>query len=120
MENENFIERLASTFGQNASVKNVFGEAVQAGDKAIIPLAEISCGFGGGFGSPSEKNGSPAEKAGGGGGLNARPKGIYEVTPTTIRYIPATNFKQLLVSVAAGFLPSKLFFSRHKPYNNKK
>lgn len=120
MENENFLERLASTFGQNASVKNVFGEAVQAGDKIIIPVAEISYGFGGGFGSPGEKNGPSAEKAGGGGGLNARPKGVYEVTRTTIRYIPATNFKQLLMGVATGFLISKLFFSRHKPCNNKK
>lgn len=39
MENENFIEKLASQFGQNASVKNVYGDPVQVGNKTIIPVA---------------------------------------------------------------------------------
>jgi uncharacterized spore protein YtfJ len=50
MANENFIEKLASGLGQTASVKNVFGEPIQVGDKKIIPVARITYGFGGGYG----------------------------------------------------------------------
>jgi uncharacterized spore protein YtfJ len=41
MSNENFLEKLATQFSQSASVKNVYGEPVQAGDKTIIPVAQI-------------------------------------------------------------------------------
>jgi hypothetical protein len=38
MENMNFLENLATRLGQNASVKNVYGEPVIAHDKTIIPV----------------------------------------------------------------------------------
>lgn len=38
MENENFIENIATRLGQVASVKNVYGEPIVAGDKTIIPV----------------------------------------------------------------------------------
>ena len=50
MENGNFLEKMASQFGQNASVKNVYGEPVRAGEKIIIPVARIAYGLGGGYG----------------------------------------------------------------------
>ena len=92
MENGNFIEKLASQFGQSASVKNVYGEPVQAGDKTIIPVAQIAFGLGGGYGqgnkkkkpnlpadntntASNEKEDNIGQGAGGGGGLYARPKG---------------------------------------------
>jgi len=50
MENINFLETLAQRLGQTATVKNVYGEPVAAGDKTIIPVAQIIYGFGGGYG----------------------------------------------------------------------
>lgn len=127
MEEQNFIERIASTLGQNASVKNVFGEPIQVGEKTIIPVARIAYGFGGGSGR-SEKNKKQtgdsdahadlkepfAKAAGGGGGFNATAKGIYEVSPSCTRFIPANAKKQILLGVFVGFLLKKFFFSKKR------
>jgi Uncharacterized conserved protein len=116
MENSFFLEKLASLFGQNASVKNVYGEPIKTGDKTIIPVAQIAYGLGGGYGKGSQKNkpsaserspedkGTSGEGAGGGGGMYARPKGVYEITPYSTRFIPANNAKQLVTGLAIGFL----------------
>jgi uncharacterized spore protein YtfJ len=114
MANHDFIEKLASQFGQNASVKNVYGEPIIAGDKTIIPVAQIAIGIGGGYGQGKRKNVTteteerdrqqPGEGAGGGGGMYAKPKGVYEITPTNTRFIPASNTKSLLLAAGIGFI----------------
>jgi uncharacterized spore protein YtfJ len=128
MENENFLEKFAAKFSQSASVKNVFGEPIQAGDKIIIPVAQVMFGLGGGGGRSgkqkraltssllpetllNDKNEADNEGAGGGGGVYAKAKGVYEITPTSTRFIPAQNMTQLIVTVAVGFLMSRLFSS---------
>ena len=130
MEKENFLEKLASQFGQNASVKNVYGEPVQAGDKVIIPVARIAYGLGGGFGQGYKKNkrlqtdaeskqgdGATGEGAGGGGGMYAKPQGVYEVTSAATRFIPAISTRQLLIGAAFGFLLRGWLYSKRR--NNK-
>lgn len=124
MANENFIEKLAAGFSQSASVKNVYGEPIQAGDKTILPVACISYGLGGGYGQgkrphqPSGEGSSPERKegegAGGGGGMYARAKGVYEITPASTRFIPASSAREILIGVAIGFLAKSLFFSRRR------
>jgi len=116
MQDENFVEKIATLLGQNASVKNVYGEPIVTQDKTIIPVAQIAFGFGGGFGQKLKKNtrkpAAGAEKepppegkgAGGGGGMYARPKGVYEVTANGTRFIPANNMKQMLAAVLCGIL----------------
>lgn len=125
MGNESFLEKLASQFNQSASVKNVYGEPVRAGDKTIIPVAQIAYGYGGGYGhgkdaikqkgysNVDEQN--VGEGAGGGGGILARAKGVYEITPTHTRFIPASGTKILLTGLVIGFLMRGFFFHRqHK------
>lgn len=124
MANENFIEKMAAGLSQSATVKNVYGEPIQAGDKTILPVACISYGFGGGFGQgkkpmkPSSNatvhEAPEGEGAGGGGGLRARAKGVYEITATTTRFIPASSTRQIWMGIAIGFLLKTLFFSRRK------
>ena len=125
MENENFIERLSAKFAQNASVRNVYGEPVRAGDKTIIPVAQIAYGYGGGYGHGKDKRKQQefsdvdshnlGEGAGGGGGLLASAKGVYEITPTRTRFIPASGTKILLTGLLIGFLARGIFFhKRHK------
>ena len=119
MEKVNFIENLATRLGQNASVKNVFGDPVVTNGKTIIPVAQVAFGFGGGFGEKKRKNllsgnlqsesrenekGIDGEGAGGGGGMYAKAKGVYEVTSQQTRFIPTDNNKQLLVAALFGFL----------------
>ena len=114
MSNENFLEKLGSQFSQSASVKNVFGEPVEAGDKTIIPVAQIAYGYGGGYGhgkdpmkqkeSSSVGKNNIGEGAGAGGGMFARAKGVYEITPAHTRFIPASGTKILLTGLVIGFL----------------
>jgi len=122
MDNENFIEKLAGQFAQSASVKNVYGEPVQAGDKTIIPVAQIAYGYGGGYGHGKDRkkqqefpNDDPlnfGEGAGGGGGLIARAKGVYEITSSGTRFIPASGTQILLAGLLIGFLTRGIFFHR--------
>lgn len=131
MENENFLEKLASQFGQNASVKNVYGEPVHTGDKTIIPVARIAYGLGGGYGQGYKKNkdlqynddskqpGDPAAEAGGaGGGMYAKPHGVYEVTAAGTRFIPVSSAKPLLMGLALGFILRGWFYSKRKNKKN--
>lgn len=109
MEQANFLEHLATRLGQSATVKNVFGEPVTVDGKTIIPVAQIAYGFGGGQGRkgsglvPQPTNGKE-EGSGGGGGIMARPKGVYEITASGTRFIPAGNTALLVVAALAGFL----------------
>jgi uncharacterized spore protein YtfJ len=123
MDNENFMERLAAQFAQSASVKNVYGEPVQAGDKTIIPVAQIAYGYGGGYGRGKDKmkqkessrvDGNSVGEGAGGGGLVAKAKGVYEVTPTSTRFIPASGTKILLTGLLIGFVMRGLFFHKSK------
>jgi len=125
MDNENFIETLAGQFAQSASVKNVYGEPVQAGDKTIIPVAQIAYGYGGGYGHGKDKKKQQefsnddahnfGEGAGGGGGVIARAKGVYEITSKGTRFIPASGTQILLAGLLIGFLTRGIFFhKRHK------
>jgi len=127
MENENFIENIGVGLGQNVSVDNIYGEPIQSGEKTIIPVARIAYGFGGGFGHDGKQKEvlsteeffgeeKPFAKEGGGagGGIYAQPKGVYEVTPTRTRFIPANNYKQIFVGIAIGFLVKAIFFSRRR------
>jgi uncharacterized spore protein YtfJ len=126
MDNTNFIEKLASQFGQNASVKNVYGEPIIAGEKTIIPVAQIAYGLGGGYGhgknklkqlnesQEANKEGITGEGSGGGGGMLAKPKGVYEITGAGTRFIPASGNKILVTGIVLGFILRGLFFSRKR------
>jgi uncharacterized spore protein YtfJ len=114
MENVNFLENFVAGLGQNATVKNVYGEPVITHDKTIIPVATVMYGFGGGFGQGKDKplnaeqktenKRSTGEGMGGGGGLIAKPKGVYEISNKCTRFIPANYTSQLIAAIFIGFL----------------
>ena|SRR5690348_972113 len=119
MENINFLENLATRLGQTATVKNVYGEPVVAGDKTIIPVAQIMYGFGGGSGygkrpkkfytqenvsAENDEKKYSGEGLGGGGGIVAKPKGVYEISNKCTRFIPANNTKLLIAMLLTGFV----------------
>ncbi len=119
MENINFLENLATRLGQTTTVKNVYGEPVVAGDKTIIPVAQIMYGFGGGYGygkkpkkfstqeNVSEEDAEKkniGEGLGGGGGIVAKPKGVYEISNKCTRFIPANNTRLLIAMLLTGFV----------------
>lgn len=114
MPNNDLVERLSSGLGQSATIGNVFGEPIHVDQKTIIPVAKISYGFGGGYGQgPGKRNRVPTVPenessqpggAGGGGGMYASAKGVFEITPTTTRFVPATSLRHVLAGIAIGFL----------------
>ena len=125
MENINFLENLATRLGQNATVKNVYGEPVVAGDKTIIPVAEVMYGFGGGYGYGKRKpvagaqqnendKAKTGEGLGGGGGVLARPKGVYEISKNGTRYIPANYRRQIIAAVLIGIMIISLMAKMRK------
>lgn len=122
MSNENLIEGLSSSLGQAATVRNVFGDPIQAGDKTIIPVAKVAYGFGGGQGHGPGKKGSvelheatvQQEGAGGGGGLHACAKGVFEITPAGTRFIPAGSWRPLLAGMALGWMMRHFVFPRRR------
>lgn len=128
MENERSLETLARHLEQNASVKNVFGEPIISGDKTIIPVAKIAFGLGGGYGqnklrfkkaeaAETENGGKiPAAEGGGaGGGMYAMPKGVYEVSASGTRFIPADNTRMLLLGFALGIVLRGWLFRKPSP-----
>lgn len=123
MANDNFIEKIASQFVETASVKNVYGQPISIGAKTIIPVAQVAYGFGGyGRGKKTKLNKTEgkdnipgrAEGISGGGGMFAKPKGIYEITPVSTRFIPASNTKTLLAGIALGILIKSVFLRKKR------
>ena len=121
MNNEHLLEELATRFGQDATVKHVFGEPIRVGEKTIIPVARVAYGFGGGSGTgPRGKrnnqgeggDGSTQEGAGGGGGIMARPRGVYEISANSTRFVPTRRIGPVLMGVALGFFLRGLLQSR--------
>jgi uncharacterized spore protein YtfJ len=89
---------------RSASVKSVYGEAIAANRKTIIPVARVAYGFGGGRGRKHQEGNSPeGEGEGGGGGVYAVPIGVLEVTEAQTRFIPLSDKRRLAAAALIGF-----------------
>ncbi len=129
MNDDNFLNTMADGLTQHASAENVFGEPVRAGDKVIIPVAQVMVSMGGGYGHGRRQNKqlllpdpshpkstdrpeTPGGGGGGGGGMYAVARGVFEITPKRTRFIPVYGLKELIISVAAGFMLGQLAVSK--------
>jgi uncharacterized spore protein YtfJ len=93
------IQSLRDTFANHSGVKTLFGDPVEAQGKTVIPVGQVSYGFGAGSGS---RSGDQSTGGGGGGGLKAAPIGVVEITPQSTRFIPITPARKLVGAAAAG------------------
>ena len=89
------MNKLFDTINQAREVANwrtAFGEPQVAEDKTIIPVEQVSYGFGLGFSAgtaPAGEQDAPApesEESGGGGGVSSRPLGVIVVTPESVYF----------------------------------
>jgi len=99
------MESMFEPLTRSASVKSVYGEAISANGKTIIPVARVAYGFGGGRGRKQQEpdaTGSP-EGEGGGGGVYAVPIGVLEVSETQTRFIPLSDKRRLAGMALIGF-----------------
>jgi uncharacterized spore protein YtfJ len=97
------LQTMLDPLSKSASVKSVYGEAIAANGKTIIPVARIAYGFGGGKGR-RQGEGHPGEEGeGGGGGVYAIPAGVIEVTDTETRFIAVHEKRKLAAAALVGF-----------------
>src|SRR5262245_46570018 len=104
------FEPIADLFERSLSIRHVYGEPVQHGDKTVIPVAQVMYGFGAGGGKGPgrmRKNGNDsheAEGAGGGGGLRRTPVGALEIGPGGTRFVRVNAFPPLLGAALLGLV----------------
>src|SRR5687768_17376808 len=101
---------------QNADVKTVYGEAVEAGGKTVIPVASVAYGFGGGSGmKPTVGVGEEGlVGTGAGGGIMANPIGFIEVSDGETRFVPINDVKRLLGAFMLGISVGMLIANRRR------
>jgi uncharacterized spore protein YtfJ len=110
MELQTFFQTLNDKLLNKALVSTVYGEPIIVGEKKVVPVARVACGFGGGAGTSTLQRGnSDAPKAGGeggggGGGLVAMPVGVVEVTPQATRFIRFGSTRRVFGALAVGIL----------------
>lgn len=111
---DNLVQKIADRFGQHASVKNVFGDAIETQGKTIIPVACVAMGMGGGHGRITGQNNdarSP-DGEGAGGGLITTAKGVYEITGKCTRFIPANATMQYIAIAVFAYLAGRIISRR--------
>lgn len=111
------LQRLGESLSSTASVKSVFGDPIQVGEKTVVPIASVAYGFGAGFGrgrgtDRSIADGREGEGGGGGGGIRAVPAGALEITELQTRFIPFYDTRRLAAAFATGLLFGAFFWRR--------
>jgi uncharacterized spore protein YtfJ len=102
MDIQQVLESIGERAAAGASIKNVYGEPVVAGERTVIPVARFRYAFGGGGGKP---RGDGQVSGGGGGGRgSAGPAGALEVTPQSTRFIAFDDRLRTGAALALGFL----------------
>lgn len=114
---QQLLQNLADHLTGAASVHKVYGDPIVAGEKTIIPVAQVKAGFGGGYGEGHSAKANPTdggqgEGGGVGGGLSIKPLGVFEVTPTETRYLPLNKSRYIAIGIAIGFVLSRFLRRR--------
>jgi uncharacterized spore protein YtfJ len=102
MNIQQLLQSMAERVSASAAVKNVYGDPVVAGNRTVIPAAQVRYAFGGGGGGA--KGDAEAQNGGGGGRVSARPSGALEVTPDGTRFIAFEDRQSMGAALALGFV----------------
>jgi uncharacterized spore protein YtfJ len=99
-----------------ATVKTVYGEAIEVKGKTIIPVAKVGYCFGTcSCGKQPEKQ-EPDENGyeSMGGGLSVRPAGVLEITQEETRFIPIGLGRKLAGALVLGLMLGIVFAGRRR------
>lgn len=122
-ESESFQE-IMSRIGSGLDTHAVFGEPQQVDGSAIIPVAKIRYGGGGGLGGGEGHPAEGGEAAGSGEGMgmgfgvSAEPVGVVRIAHDTVEWVPIIDRSRILLvwSIVSGLLlimaARRLFSSR--------
>jgi uncharacterized spore protein YtfJ len=108
---QDMLQGIADRMSAIATVSTVFGEARVMNGRAIIPVALVCGGFGGGGGEgkcpPTEvseqKMCQEGSGGGGGGGFTVRPLAVLEVTDGGTKLIPILDVTKIVLA-SLGFM----------------
>src|SRR5215469_4558028 len=89
------VSELFGTIKESLSARRVYGDPVERDGVVVIPAAVVMGGGGGGAG---QVNGGPQE--GGGFGMLARPVGAFVISNGTARWIPATDYGLIAMTLS--------------------
>jgi uncharacterized spore protein YtfJ len=106
MRIQELLQSVGESLARSATVRNVYGDPIVAGDRTVLPAARVRYAFGGGGGSGQSKEQEEEASGGGGGGggrVVAWPCGALEVTPHGTRYIDFDNRRAAGIALALGF-----------------
>lgn len=118
---EKMMQNLNENMSKGMKISLVFGEPIVAQGKTIIPVSRVAGGFGGGEGMTpeipfkaegddtdvdEEKKDRRGHGVGGGGGLKNEAVGVFEIGADYTKFIPAVQFKHILVLIGMimGFI----------------
>jgi uncharacterized spore protein YtfJ len=93
-EATDIVHRLVDGVRDTITVRNVYGDPVEAHGVTVIPVAQTYFGFGAGAGSGRGRRSQGAGReaggggGGGGGGGVVRPIGFIEITAAGARWVP--------------------------------
>ena len=85
-----------------AGASACFGSAVTAGERTVIPVAEVQYGLGFGWGGGTDARTQSGGAGGGAGGVaRSRAVAVIEVAPDAVRVLPIEDYAQIrLASIA--------------------
>jgi uncharacterized spore protein YtfJ len=102
---DQLIERLVERIGARSGVTAVFGEPIERGEVAVIPVARVRWGVGAGGGTSEAER---ASGSGGGGGVAADAIGYLQIGPAGARFVsierPWANPLLILTGAVGGAL----------------
>jgi uncharacterized spore protein YtfJ len=107
MDTGKMMEPIVEELHSSATVRNVFGEPIEAHGKTVVPVANVAFGFGGGNGSgrhPKTPNKVQGEGGGVGGGVRVTPKGVLVVTDECTRFVRFDQPWKMLAAAGLGAL----------------
>jgi uncharacterized spore protein YtfJ len=80
-----------SRIPEHAGASACFGTPVSAGERTVIPVAEVQYGLGMGWGG-TDAEGGHAGGGGAGGGVRSRAVAVIDVSPDAVRIIPIEDY----------------------------
>jgi hypothetical protein len=88
------LDTLLAHARDSMTVKRVFGEPIERDGVIVIPVANVTGGFGGGR---ADQSGDDNRGVGGGFGVRATPAGVYVVDHDRVRWEPALNLNLVIL-----------------------
>jgi uncharacterized spore protein YtfJ len=104
MSLQQYFQTILDRLQTNANVKTVYGEAITAEGKTIIPVARVAYGFHAGFRPQPTGDGEKQESGRGGAGVHIKPLGVLEITKEETKFIPIGERRKLAGALILGLL----------------